>query len=174
MKKIVTIALCLFTAAAFAQTQTAAPVITFKDGSTHAIKGSLVGVLKELNEGKESKTIKTYYHRQGDSITVSFFKEWIAEKQMDELKVYHFHKNLIKADDFGEVTEQDSPTFVKGKFFGTILSATEGKEFEYDVYSIWEGKPEKRSFSMFSIEDMAKEALEKLVADIKTVLPKAE
>lgn len=172
MKKIITIALCLFTAAAFAQT--AAPVISFKDGATHTIKGSLVGVLKELSDGKESKTIKTYYHRQGDSITISFFKEWIAEKQMDELKVYHFHKSLIKADDFGEVSEQDSPTFVKGKFYGTILSAADGKEFEYEVYSIWESKPGKRSFSMFSIEDMAKEPLEKLVADIKTVLPKTE
>ncbi len=147
--------------------QPQARTVKFRDGSTYKVNGKLV-----ITYNETEKIMYTYYQRIGEMITVTFYKEWMKDKAIDELNVYTFNVALLNPELVNEISEIEDNGFIKGKAYSLVLTANAGSEFEYNQYSAWDSKPTKRSFSIFSIEAVTKEPLTKIVEDIQTVLPK--
>jgi hypothetical protein len=170
MKLITTVLLTICSSTVFAQAPT---VVNFRDGKSYTIKGSSVGTYTELSDGAARKTITTFYHRKDSVITITIKTDWVVEKTMDELRVYSFKVSAIQASSsFGEINAAEADEFIKEKTFELSLSSNEGMDFGYDTYTAWEAVPKKSKWSSLSIKSSNKEAIEKITAEIKALLPK--
>ncbi len=146
--------------------------IKFRDNKTYTIKGQTIGSYFEYEESKPRKQITFFYLLNGNKVTVTKLTDWVAQKTMDELKVYEFNTSDLNADNFGDITTNEPNESQKDTTYNLSMVAQEDKAINYDVYSIWEMKPEKRSFSYFTIECTKKEIIEKMIAEIKKTFPK--
>jgi hypothetical protein len=146
--------------------------IKFRDNKTYTIKGQEIAGYTDYSDNKPSKKNTFYYLRNGNNITITKLIMWIEQKTMDELRVYKFSALDLYTDGFGELGINEISEDQKEATFSLNVNAAEGKEIKYDVYSSWSAKPEARTFNYFTFESTDKAILEKVVADIKTVLPK--
>jgi hypothetical protein len=180
MKKIITtvylILVCI--SATIAQGNTVQQKITFRDGKTMELKGSIAGEIIEKSSINENQhKYKYIYAIAAKNITIYSYKEWaVPASGFDELEEVSFDIALLKADEGElEITENEADENFKSKYYSLKLRSVDEKEFAVNIYSAWEAKPSSTTTkSSITIKSLQKESLEKMIAEIKTMLPKKE
>jgi hypothetical protein len=180
MKKIITLAfvLLLATTATIAQSNTVKQKITFRDGKTMELKGELVGEIIEKSSINDNQhKYKYIYAKTANIITIYSYNEWaVPASGFDELEEIVFDIALLKSDDGEiEITENEADENFTSKYYCVKLKSIDEKEFAVNIYSAWEAKPcGTKTKSSVTIKSLDKQSLEKMIADIKTMLPKKE
>ncbi|MEN9547514.1 MAG: hypothetical protein RIR12_105 [Bacteroidota bacterium] len=155
-------------------THTTAP---FRDGTSKKITGFLVGeVLEKSSISGNSKTIKYIYSRKDSVITIHQYTEWTSPASgMDDIRIYQFKTgNIVTEDGFDSIDENEADESYSKPYFGFRFNGKDDYEIGYEVYNRYDAnKPsETRKWSSVSIQSFTKENIEKMLEDIKLVIPK--
>jgi hypothetical protein len=155
-------------------THTTAP---FQDGSTKKISGFLIGeMLEKSSINENTKTIKFIYSRKDSVITIYKYTEWKNPASgMDDLRIYKFKtSDIVTEDGFDSIDENEADDSFDKPYFGFSFRGKDDYEIGFDVYNRYDSKKpnESRKWSSVSIQSFSKENIEKMLEDIKLVIPK--
>jgi type II secretory pathway component PulK len=180
MKKVLTVVYLILVSvsASIAQGNTVQQKITFRDGKPMELKGSLAGEVVEKSSINDNQhRYKYIYAIDAKNITIYSYNEWaVPASGFDELQEVKFDISSLKVDESDlEITENEPDENNATKYYSLNLSSIYEKEFAVNFYTAWEAKPSRTSTrSSFNIKSLKKESLEKMIAEIKTLIPKKE
>lgn len=135
--------------------------VTFEDETTMELDGTLFGTYKKYsysNPDEVELIERSFYKWDSDTLEIAIYGEFVT-KVMDDLRIYHIHKNQLNFDDFLLKEETD----VDGKFLQYSLNFSAlDTEFNYTSYSYGSSIGDKLSFSFFTVNADEIEGLEAL------------
>ena len=149
--------------------------ISFRDNKTKDLKGILVSELIEKSaiSGNEKK-YKYIYQRKDSLVTFYIYQEWHKPASgFDEFKEYTFHTNILQNDDAFVIDENEADENISSKYYSLSLRTINDKAFKINTYNRYQSTPDRTStFSVFNIKSLNKENLQKVLDELKSMIPK--
>ncbi len=155
--------------------ETSIQTIKFKDGKTKVLKGILISELTEKNGFNDNLMKDKYIYSRKDSlVTFYVYDEWQKPAEgFNQLREYTFHINQLKVDGDFKIEENQPDDNFTTKYYTLSGHAIEEKNFNINTYYSHKSTPHTTSiFGMFTLKSLKKESLEKVMTDLKSMLPK--